>query len=44
MEMEDMHCFSFVMVYGLSSNKVLYSTSDQFLYGSPFWTRFDMYS
>ena len=32
MEMEDMHCFSFVMVYGLSSNKVLYSTSNQFLY------------
>ena len=32
MEMENMHCFSFVMVYGLSSNKVLYSTSNQFPY------------
>ena len=30
--MEDMHCFSFIMVYELSSNKVLYSTSNQFLY------------
>ena len=29
--MEDMHCFSFLMVCGLSSNKVLYSTSNQFL-------------
>ena len=32
MEMEYRHCFSFVMVYGLSSNKVLYSTSNQFPY------------
>ena len=30
MEMEDMNCFSFVMVYGLSSTKVLYSTSNNF--------------
>ena len=30
--MGDMHCFSFVMMYGLSSNNVLYSTSNWFLY------------
>ena len=28
----DMHCFSFVMMYGLSSDNILYSTSNQFLY------------
>ena len=32
MEMENMHCFSFVIVYGLSGNKGLYSTSNLFLY------------
>ena len=33
MEMENMHFFSFVMdFYRLSSNKVLHSTSNQFLY------------
>ena len=32
MEMEDMDCFSFLMVYKLSSSKVLYSTNNQFLY------------
>ena len=32
LEVEDMHCFSFVMVYGLSSNNILYWTSNQFLY------------
>ena len=28
----DMHCFSFVMMYGLSSDNILYSTRNQFLY------------
>ena len=32
LEMEDMHCFCFVMLYGLNSNNVMYSTSNQFLY------------
>ena len=32
MEVEDVHCFSFVMVYELSDNNVLYSASNQFLY------------
>ena len=32
LEKEDMHCVSFVMMYGLSSSNVLYSTSNQFLY------------
>ena len=32
LEKEDMHCVSFVMMYGLSGNNVLYSTSNQFLY------------
>ena len=30
--MEDMYCFSFVMVYRLSSNNLPYSTSNKFLY------------
>ena len=41
MEMEYRHCFSFVMVYGLSSNKVLYSASDQFLYVNKNLLQFD---
>ena len=28
MERDDMHCFPLVMVYGFSSNKVLYSRSN----------------
>ena len=32
LEKEDMYCVSFVMMYGLSSSNVLYSTSNQFLY------------
>ena len=32
MKMEDMHSFSFIKVYGLSSNEILYARSNQFLY------------
>ena len=32
LERKDMHCFSFVMVYGLSSNMVVQSISNQFFY------------